>query len=176
MSLAERIQQSKAASADETLSQSFTSLNRAKIKYVALSGFEGIPFNPSGELVLLTEDVPAVVSLLRLVRSPEHSTLYTRSYGGESENLFMMVRLIPKGEGYLPNRFETELLARADMYEDLVKIPQSDLHSRAILYEELFRKGWLSNDPERRKIVASWVESSTGPSAPCRIRGIPYTK
>lgn len=157
------------ASIAQSLTESFKSLNLSRVKYAVLENFEGIPFSPAKRLViLLTSDPDAVVRLLQL----EHldGYVYRRRFGGDAESeKYFNVKVIRKGAGFLPDRFESELLARTEEYEQLVRIPQMDLLARSILYRKLFHEEWLADEPEARRIMKNYVETTVGPGTPSRL-------
>jgi hypothetical protein len=157
-----------------TLSSFFQSLKETKTQYVVLSGFAALPSHSNDKIVVLVERLSRFLELEPKIRKIEGQR-YAFPLNDEADNpQEIEMYIIPKGMGFYPDRFETELLSRVEWHNDIIRIPENTVLSAAILYWLLFRDSWLAKEPERRKVLRQFVEDRVGPAMPCRLAAVPF--
>lgn len=123
------------------LERFFSTLNERRIRYVVLRWFDELPeIKPGGDVDLLIDD--------RDVDSV--SDLFTGEMRGTACDLFSVSGLRGtsyRGIPYLPPDKAAEVLARAVMFRDLLKVPSPEHHFLSLAYHAVYQKGLRSGLP-----------------------------
>lgn len=151
----------------------FATLNRTRLPYVVLRGYlSAAAADTKQTIVLLTSQVQQIIDVTQVTKLDDRC--FKLALGDEENVAFATLWIIPKGMGFFPDRFESELLSRTEFYpnpEDKggIKIPDSTIRGYAALYWFLFRDNGFADEPEVRKAVREIIEERVGPPMPCRV-------
>jgi hypothetical protein len=119
----------------------FAALGDRRIRYVVLRWFDELPeIKPGGNVDLLIDDGD-VDSI---------SDLFTGQVRGTACDLFSVSGLRGssyRGIPYLPPDKAAEVLARAVLFRDLVKVPSPEDHFLSLAYHAVYQKGLRSGLP-----------------------------
>lgn len=140
-------------------------LKESKIKYVCLQGYHGVPGTPPPQMVFLVPRKDDIIRVLSLI--PQGKINYSLEFGNPDSPQIVGVRLLIKGVGYFPERFETSLLENSEILNDL-RIPTAALRVYAYLYWRIHREGWLRKNQEVRRGIEQFLDEQVGPGTPLR--------
>ena len=147
----------------------FTTLNEARIPYVVVYGFRGLPENSPSGILLLTTQKNTIVNMGRLVKLDGNR--YKLPFDNEPDEPGLTIELVVKGNGRWPDRFEAEMLSNAEIHNTLIKVPPHDVRAFAYLYEDLYRNDLFHGDWEKRSVLTRVVSDRVGPPTP--YEGLP---
>lgn len=119
----------------------FSTLGDRGIRYVVLRWFDELPeIKPGGDVDILIDD-PDVDSI---------SDLFTGEMRGTACDLFSVSGLRGtsyRGIPYLPPDKAAEVLARAVMFQDLLRVPSPEDYFLSLAYHAVYQKGLRSGLP-----------------------------
>lgn len=142
----------------------FKTLNDSRVQYIVLAGFDSIPHKIPEEIVFLTPNPDHLCHLMGFIRL--NGNQYVLELGSEEAVKTVGIRILQKGVGFYPERYESAMLSTTTLHANLVRIASANLRACATLYWKLFREDWLKEDPEARKALVSYVEDVVGPATP----------
>lgn len=133
------------------LSEMFVTLKEHRIKYVVLENWISLPSDAGSVVHLLAENPKMIISLLGGSRVSGSRYLI--------HNTAFVIR--QKGENFLPERFESELLERAVMHQEIVRVPDDRNAPWLFLYRRLYHDGNIVN-PTEKKVLERVLDERVG--------------
>ena len=128
------------------------------VGYVVVSPYHNLPYSPVDKLVLLSNDVPAIVAIWNLTKVNKDGHYRTSVSLGNSTFL----HVYEKGKNVFPEPFESQLLQRAAVFNDAVRVPSHDDYILMRLYWEIFYEGMWKDQPFDRRRMIDYVQARTG--------------
>lgn len=140
------------------------------VRYAVVSNdYLSLPIEIKGRLILLTDNLQAIINIWNLTRhSPED---YSAVLADGSK---IVVVVLEKGKNVFPETFETQILNRAIIHENSVKIPDSETLPLMQLFWKLMYEKLFAEKPDDRKIMLEWVFRKTGTPIRTRYRWLPW--
>lgn len=128
------------------------------VRYAVISPFHQLPMEVKGKLILLTDNFNAISNLWNLTKFSPESQYTTILADGTS----VIVTILEKGRNVFPETFESEILLRATLHENCVKVPDSEVWPLALLFWKLVYEKLLAEAPFDRKAIMDWIFRRTG--------------
>lgn len=138
-------------------------LLRSGLEYVAIGNYFNAGYNVNCAMSILTQKPDSVIQLLGLTRDREYNNLVTyKKDFTESTKLSIMI--YDTGKGLYPSRFETELIKRSVVDNDICRIPDFENQFWLFLYRYVFHLGMFP--VEYRRMIIPKLEQRVGVSRP----------
>ena len=134
----------------------FNALKEANHKYVMVSDWDSLPNSYKSPMTILTADADRLRSLLGLTRIEGARHLLTM----ERYTVTLFVR--QKGTGFLPEKFESELLERTNINNECVRVPDEYLAFYMMAYIWTYHQDRFTNEHERR-VICRVLDERVGP-------------
>ena len=147
---------------DRNVASLFQLLLESNIPYVVFDGWKGLPHGfqenrPVGFLTMNSDTFLHLVGARRL-----RAGLYEATLGSETQSVERFrFRVVRKGEGFLPERFESTILANRVLYNRTVYIPDPSALALLSLYRAFFRDHKVTE--EMQQCIREFLESRVGP-------------
>lgn len=151
----------------KSIREFFEALKETKVRYVVLSEWQDLPFDYTGPIRILAESENAVVRMTGITKERGIQYRIDLASGAAAT-----VEIIEKGRGFLPERFESQLLEKTHVHNDVVNAPEPTEHALSILYDMLYHSSEFTE--YQKKIIGDYVNNRVGPPVKCRIRSIPF--
>ena len=154
-----------------TLKESFEALNRARISYVVISNFTGLPSQTPEDkkIEILTLKADDVVGMMGLFRKGHPEQFAFPDVPGLS------IHVYEKGKHVFPDVFEAAILKETVLYREAVKIPGVRHHGIMILWRLLFHEGAYKLEPWIRNPLIAHIEPYTGKPMRTRYKSLGFT-
>lgn len=154
-----------------TLKEAFEALNRARINYVVISNYTGLPSQipDDKKIEILTLKADDVVGLMGLIRKGHPEQYAFPGAPGLSINVY------EKGKHVFPDVFEAAILKETVLYREVVKIPGVRHHGIMVLWRLLFHEGAYKLQPWIRNPLMAHIEPYTGKPMRTKYKSLTFT-
>lgn len=116
------------------------------LAYAIIDNYEKLPIEANHHIAVLTDNMKALVVTWSLTLMEDN--LY-RTAEELPNGKPLLIRIYQKGKRVFPDSFETQILNRAVLHNECVKVPDMETFFLVRMYWRTFYEGMLSGDNDR---------------------------
>lgn len=142
------------------------------VQYAVISPWLRLPMDVVGVPIILTDQFQSLSSLWNLTLYSQNSQYSAQANDGRA----FIVTVLEKGKNIFPETFETQILCRRVLHQDVVYVPDDETWPLVRLYWKIFYEEFLMDSPEDRRMMLDWLTKKVGSVIRPKYRWLNYNK
>jgi len=151
---------------NDSLTEVFRKLNQSGLEYSVISDWSTLPRAFPDSMVMLVKDADRVAQILGCSQfRATHPVISVSISTGNLSEKNCLVTLIEKGSGAFPEQFESRVLKRRVLHEDVVYVPDNEEQALICLYVVMRYGSWGSmrlSDKFESKMILDYLSNRVG--------------
>lgn len=140
----------------KSITEIFEVLKEHHINYVVVDNWNELPGDPIGKITMLAENRVVLQQLIGATQI-QHCRFQVML----STGTILPLTIQQKGNGFLPERFESQILHSAVVYNDIIKVPDLDGTVLMSMYRWLHHYG-LNLSPTELQSWSMYIDDRVG--------------